>query len=592
MDIYHFIKYNEHSIEDLVEKNKSNAVICFDFEDSIQDIFTPESTTTLKAYHRGLFRKVVNPDNCNPDNLKIGVRINASNSKEQQLDIASLTGLKTIHTILVPKTESAEQIINLINELDTKKINYTEIIPIIESKSGLTNLTNIAKLNSNKIKSIAFGHCDYNLDAGNFPFFHQNSREYWTWVEKIVSTIKPYNLKFVNSPFLELDNNSSFEEMLSSLSYVCGVDYGQITLTFKQSMVCSEFNKRPSAHFHKIPHRLDMRVNDSFTENFIASFQNDNNNRGFTISGKRRILLSPQEYQASLNYLKKRELPEINFIFVGTCFPVQGNIPIDARFHQLLKRKIENKLNVRFNINILRYERLNKCFEKIVKHKAVNPIDILVFCVRPTPILRMTKLSYKHIDSKGKTKRSFNLPLFGLLNPEKYDLLSIEERFFLNNNDEPSQSSTALVNLNYILGILLGNNRYAMNKYLNLINKIINFCKQQNIYLIIMGPAIRTNTKMENYLSNKLDAFVKQSLLLSKEIFISGSEIAADDGNLFHDDGIHVSEYYHKLIADKLSDNIRQKCSLLRDRSVSADRPSEEYATFANSKLALLPSTS
>ncbi|MBI4930811.1 MAG: hypothetical protein HY841_08625 [Bacteroidetes bacterium] len=564
MDIYHFVNYNKYSFEDLIEKNKSNAVLCFDLEDSIQDIFNPERTTILKAYHRELIQKIVNPDN-----LKIGVRINASNAKEQQLDIASLAGLKAIHTILLPKTESAEQTINLINELDAKKINYTEIIPIIESKTGLLNLTNIAKLNSNKIKSIAFGHCDYNFDVGNFPFFHQDSKEYWTWVEKIVSTIKPYNLQFVNSPFLELDNNSSFEEMLSGLSYICGINYGQITLTFKQSMVCSKFNKRPAAHFHKIPHRLDMRVNDSYTENFIKSFQNGNNNRGFTLSGKTRILLSPQEYQASLNYLKKKEFPEINFTFVGTCFPVQGNIPIDVRFHQLLKRKIENKLNVRFNINILRYERLNKCFEKIVKYKATHPIDILVFCVRPTPMLRITKLSYKHIDSTGKIKRSFNLPFLGLLNPEKYDLLSIEEKFFLgSNNDEPSQSNTVLVNLNYLLGILIGNNRYAMNKYLNMVNEIINFCKQQNIFLIVMGPAIRTNNKMENFLSKKLDAFFKQSLLAAKEIFISGSEMAKDGRDLFHDDGIHVNEYYHELIADRLSGNITKKFT---DNSRSRD---------------------
>jgi len=561
MDIYHFVKYNEHcSLDNLVKKNKSNAILCFDLEDSIQNIFNPPQNASLKAYHRDILRNTICHSKIISENSRIGVRINASNTTEQQLDIDSLVGLKKIHTVFLPKTENTQQITNLINELDFKKINYIEIIPIIESKSGLANLTNIGKINSEKIKSIAFGHCDYNFDVTTFPFFHQNSREYWTWVEKIVSTIKPFGLRFVNSPFLELDNDLFFEEMISSLKYICGVNYGQITLTFKQSMICKAFNKRPTAYFHKIPHRLDMRVNDFYAESFIESFQNENNNFGFTISEKKRILLSPQEYQASLNYLKQKKLPEINFTFVGTCFPVQGNISFDSRFHQLVKRRIESKFNARFNINIIRYERLSKCLEKIVKYKAVHPIDILVFCVRPTPILRITKLSYKHIDVAGKTKRSFNLPFLGLLNPEKYDLLSIEKKFFLfNDNNEPSQSSTALVNLNYILGMLLGNNRYAMNKYLNLINEIINFCKQENILLVIMGTAIRTNTKMEHFLSKKLDTFIKKSLVISKDNFISGSDTIKDGRNLFHDDGIHATEYYHELIADKLSENIERK---------------------------------
>ena len=556
MEIYHFVKYYEGlSLDSLIDKNKSNATLCFDLEDSIQDIFNSKRNPDLKAYHRKLLENILSSCTIDTGSLKIGVRINSSTNKEQALDLSLLNNLQTIHTILLPKTESSEQIIDLIYELEKNNINYKEIIPIVETKLGMTNLESIAKVESTKIKRVAFGHCDYNLDINHFPFFHQNSREYWSWIEKIVSIIEPYGLKFVNSPFLELDNDLDFKKMLSSLFSICGYDCGQIAMTFNQAMACHKNNRQATPYFTKLPNRLNMKAEQSFAKKFVESFENGNNNRAFTITGEERIFLSPQEYLASQNFASKILNFDYNFTFVGGCFPVQGNLLFEDLFHQLLKTKFEKQYNVNFNVNIIRYERFKNCLDKIKTFADNNPIDILVFCIRPEPILRLTKLSYKFIDNLGRVRRTFNLPYSKHLNPEKYDLLAIESTVLPTNRQEISKNKT-WTNLNYFFGLLIGNNRVALNKYLKLIDELLLFCNANNIPIMIMGPAIRTNTSMEKIISKGLEKFMKKNIVVSEDKFINGSDLIKDGNKLFQNNGIHANKYYHKLIADRIENKL------------------------------------
>jgi len=556
MEIYHFVKYYEGLLLDrLLDKNESNATVCFDLEDSIQNVFHSEKNTELKAYHRKLLINILNSCTSESSLLKIGVRINASNTFDQKLDFKCLVGLPTIHTILLPKTESAEQIIDLFHNLEKNNISYKEIIPIIETKIGITNLESIAKVKSSKIKKIAFGHCDYNLDVKHFPFFHQTSREYWSWIEKIVSIIKPFGLKFVNSPFLELNNDSEFEKMLSSLFSICGLDCGQIAMTFNQALICHKNSGQVIPYFKKLPNRLNMKVEQSFAKKFIELFEKGNDDRAFTITLAEKNFLSPQEYTAAQNFNNKIQNSNINFTFVGGCFPIQGSLLFEDLFHQLLKSKFENDYNINLNVNIIRYERFKNCFDKISTYADNNPIDILIFCIRPEPILRLTKLSYKFIDNLGRVKRTFNLPNSKQLNPEKYDLLESESTSLPTNRQEIPQNKT-WTNLNYLFGYLIGNNRVALNKYLKLIDEVILFCKTNNIPLLIMGPAIRTNTYMEKTISKRLERYMKKKIVISEDKFIKGSDLTHNGNKLFENNGIHANKFYHKLIADRIANKL------------------------------------
>lgn len=431
MKAYHFIKYNEStSLDNLIAQTDNETTLCFDFEDSIQDCLCPVNTPTLKANYRNNFKNIINNCKLDIEKVNIGIRINANDSPEYLLDIVALAEIKKVATIFIPKVSNSKHIQNLQDDLQKNGVSYNEIIPVIETKSGLNNLEEIFKINLKKIGGIAFGHCDYNFDNSNYPFFHQDSREYWTWITKLFEFAKPYNLRIVNSPFLQLDNNEFFKNVLDVLHAICGNNVGQITLTRKQANICNSFpDNKKSITLPKILNRLDLRVPAFYAESFIQSFEENTNNKGFAINNDRTIL-SPQEYISSLDFQRKIDFPEINFTFVGGCFPVQGNLPFENLFHQLLKHKTENSRGIKFNVNIIRYERFKNCITKIASYVETKPIDILAFSIRPEPFLRLVKLYYTFLDkSSGRKKWSLNLPAFNKVNPEKYDLLSLDTRF-------------------------------------------------------------------------------------------------------------------------------------------------------------------
>ncbi len=556
MRTYHFIKYDANtSLDNLLVNSNCQTTICFDFEDSIQDCIEPSNTDALKENHRKHFKSIIDKNQLNQ--YKIGVRINPIDSKDFQLDIQLLYEIDFVSVLFLPKVSQSIQLQNLEDELNEIGLSYDEIIPVIETKNGMDNLDEILSFKSQKISGIAFGHCDFNLDCQFYPFYHQDSREYWTWVAKIYQNSNTRNLRLINSPFLELNDFVAFKNVLATLYAIGGENLGQITLSKEQTDICnlfSENQKHSSAP--KLSNRLDQRVPDSYAKKFIESFQQNNRKKGFAINGN-KVILSPQEYLASLHFQQKKNYPEINFTFVGGCFAVQSNITFENLFHQVLKRQIENEKEVIFNVNSIRYERFKNCTSKISTYNSNHPIDILVFSIRPEPFLRLVKFYFKYFDSEsGENKGSFNIPSLNKLNPEKHDLLTLSSAFTVQELTRRSKFYNILIDLNYSVGWFFGNNRHAQRNYLKLVNEVIDFCQNNKIKLIILGPPMRNNTLLEGILSKRLGRFMKKKLLIPKENFVDGSDQTADGELLFKNNGIFATEKYHALIASRILEKL------------------------------------
>ena len=561
MDIYFFVKYNdETNFEHIQKYAETNATLCFDFEDSIKNWMNPTSDSELKSQHRSYFRSIYNNLLSRLGPVKIGIRIN-NYLPELEKDILAISTFR-INSILIPKVETPEQIKFVEHLLIENKVFYDELLPVVESHQGLINLRDIIQSSPQKIRKIGFGHCDYNLNINTFPFFQQDSNEYWKWINKIGSVAIPQNIKVMNSPWLELENSSFFQAMLIHLDKLFGENFGQFTLTTRQTAICNTFKltKKQYSFSKLLSNRLELNVPDQLAAELINKFENGNNNRGFTVSKADGILISPQEYLAAKSYLAKRESKKINFTFVGGCFPVQHNILFEDLFHQKLKKKLENLNQVKLNINIIRYERFDSCLSKIATYQKSNPVDVLVFHIRPEPFLRLVKFYYKYVDNNGKLNHSFNIPLFKSVNPEKYDLLILGRRFEMITKQNDSGFHKMMVDLNYKTGNFFGNKKYALKKYYALVSSVINYCQYLDIKVIILGPAARCNTISEPTLCRELDGYFKKKLEDKNIIYIDGLDGHSENLEpYFHSNGIHVTERYHELIAGRLYDVIEKE---------------------------------
>jgi len=249
-------------------------------------------------------------------------------------------------------------------------------------------------------------------------------------------------------------------------------------------------------------------------------------------------------------------------VIVGGCFPVQHNIPADKLYHFLIKKEADPLFNCNLNFNIIRYDRFSDCLNKIRSGIADRKADILLFHFRSEHFQRLTKFYYKYHDDNGKVRRSINLLMFNISKAEVPDLLSRVNPVTISHNQLSSVVHRILVTLNYLLGSIVGNVHYALKRYENLAGQVMEYCKANDIQLILAGPVSRTHTKYENYLAQRISRHMKNKYDCPGNIYTDLlGEKTGDGDSLFFNDGAHVNETGHRRIANlilKCMDNILQ----------------------------------
>jgi len=296
--LYHFINIDGYKTNDIISYVKNinglGATVCFDLEDSIKNDYVLKQKENIVKF----IRKIKKHDY----KFSFGIRINNPKSKKfiQDLDFLKLFNkCFSIESVFIPKVKELKEIEIVINKLQKRNINYEEVIPIIETKYGLNNITNIGKASNELFNKIAFGHCDYNLDNNYFPFYHQDSEKYWNWIKKILTAIEPHGKSFINSPLLFLNNDILFAGMLSKLDSISKNKYGQISLTLRQIKLCSRSKFKaglaPAIYFTE-KKKYAYYIIDNYKK-YKA------NNKSIAIEPLNRYLISPQEFKAAKKYL-------------------------------------------------------------------------------------------------------------------------------------------------------------------------------------------------------------------------------------------------------------------------------------------------
>ena len=306
---YHFANPYNNKITEFVGKVTGlNTTLCFDLEDFNRKV--SERKVDRKLHREYVMRSIKIISNSHLQN-NIGIRLNVFNSDEFYEDIELLERTKDnvrFDCLFQPKIESSEEIQECIEVLGEKDINFSEIIPIIENKKAFNDLSNIIYTSKSLINKVAFGHCDYNYNNGYFPFYHQDSEEYWEWINYINESLQQHNILLVNSPFLSLNDGRGFLNMIKRLSGITSGKFGQTTLSLNQLRLSSLYEHNSFIQ----PVSAGMNGSKKATveemaEVLIKDYENNlSTNRRFSINAD-RIFISPQEYLSAKRYITKTE---------------------------------------------------------------------------------------------------------------------------------------------------------------------------------------------------------------------------------------------------------------------------------------------
>lgn len=308
--VYQFIDDSKVLVKDYISKLvEHEIIICFDLEDSIKGFGNRIKSHTDKI-KSNIFKNILFLLSHYPIKV-LGIRINETDTDDFYADILLLKEISNYPIYLklfLPKVKTKNDIQHTIDQINLRGIKNFEIIPIIESQKGINSLSEIVKCNLDNISKIAFGHCDYNYDCNVFPFFHQNSIEYWIWVKKISGALND-KMVLLNSPYLILNDDIGFIKMLKKLSGVRDT-IGQITLSIKQSLLCKNFIESAMV---KTTDNSDIKSEIILNKiNYAVRLINEYNKykvdgKNFSVNSENKKLISPQEYLKAKGTINKVE---------------------------------------------------------------------------------------------------------------------------------------------------------------------------------------------------------------------------------------------------------------------------------------------
>lgn len=247
----------------------------------------------------------------------------------------------------------------------------------------------------------------------------------------------------------------------------------------------------------------------------------------------------------------------MNISFAGGCFTKQTYIPFEGHYHQTVKTILENKLKQTVNSSIIRYERLSKTIDKIENQIKTGGIDLLVFHLRTEPAMRMSKFYYKFLTENNILKHAVNLPWNKNISPEKYDMLHSRRIAFDSFLFQESPFVRFMREMNYRIGTLIGNRKRAIRLHSEFIIQLNDFCKKNNIILLLIGPVARPCSSFENKLSELINKKFKN---FSGNFNIHYLEIIGLETNggesLFMENMQHVSQAGHNYIGEKIAQKV------------------------------------
>jgi len=194
----------------------------------------------------------------------------------------------------------------------------------------------------------------------------------------------------------------------------------------------------------------------------------------------------------------------MKILIVGGCFTCQHNIEFNRLYHQSLKKMLIQSGIDTAEISTIRYERIGMTLDKIAAFHQSNDFDLLIFHLRAEPFMRLVKTYYKYINQQGKLKHSINVPIFNIIMPEKYDMLE-NRRINISTGTTETKIHSYLREVNYRIGNLLGNKKFAFKMYERFINEISAYCVKADKQFLLLGPVSRPFSVYENRLSSDIN---------------------------------------------------------------------------------------
>jgi citrate lyase beta subunit len=288
-----------------------DVVIVLDLEDSLWDVVDPAHTSALKAAAR---QDLLALAGSHPEifrQLKIGVRINKADTPEFTADLETLAEIakRFPWSVIVPtKVESALELRRCLLSLAEFGVACQAITPIVETLEGVAHLPEIASAAADMgMPAIIYGHYDYCLSAGLWPFPDFDEINYWELIEPFIAQVEDAGLSIVQPPFFSIYNDELFLGVLGEMGRRCRLPYGVLTFGPRQTRLCADVSAgRIQAGMVNL-HRTEPMPPDLKSLRAIEVIQaydtHRMDNKGFAVNPRTGRFIAPHQYAVAKAFL-------------------------------------------------------------------------------------------------------------------------------------------------------------------------------------------------------------------------------------------------------------------------------------------------
>ena len=285
------------------------ARLVLDLEDAIQDPLEPERTPTLKAAARARIREFCLSRPTTHGGLSI--RINPLGTRELERDLALLRELSSgvrWERIVVPKVDQGAMAREFESLLKANGVVWHELVPTIETVAGVRHLDDLLDgVGGTSVRTVQFGHYDYNLDAGHWPFLDQHSEALWEIVTSISRRVESAELQYSHSPHGDLEDDDGLRRILVRLHGLCRRAFSMATLTAAQSRVCGEPRLAVESIAARPAEELAHGRKLEMAHHTMAAYRSGRcSDRSFAVARDHARFVSPHEYWGASNYLRQQ----------------------------------------------------------------------------------------------------------------------------------------------------------------------------------------------------------------------------------------------------------------------------------------------
>lgn len=286
----------------------AGGMVVLDLEDSVQDPFDDGATAELKSTARAALLDLgARSPAVFADGLT-SVRINEAGSSHHDADLAALAVVckqVPLDSIWLPKVESADGIKRLLASLPEP----TCVRPIIETRAGVDQLPKILEDATSRVRAVVFGHIDFSLDTGAWPFPGADDVRLWEAAGGVIDRVEGSGRTYIHTAVTEIENDDLLSRVQATLAQRCRAPFGQTSLSLRQTQVAAKPAAGPELVLRAAPVQSEEQRLASARQ-VIELFEASRcRRRSFALDAASGRFLPPHEYRAALRILSEGRQP-------------------------------------------------------------------------------------------------------------------------------------------------------------------------------------------------------------------------------------------------------------------------------------------